>query len=67
MRYERRSRLNKSQMQTIHDYVYEYKTRGVIGTWWYFAEAVEVALKELKSLRRFKREHAKISSRRSTT
>ena len=42
-------------MQTIHNYVYEYKTRGVIGTWWYFAEAVEVALKEIKAHRRYRR------------
>lgn len=36
-------------------YVWEYKRRGVIGTYWDLVQALEVALKEIKLHRRARR------------
>jgi len=48
-----RSRLSKNQRQILSTYVLEYRKRGVMGEWWDFMEALEVALKEIQRLRRF--------------
>ena len=53
-----RARLSKAQMTEIADYVQEYKERRVIGTYWYLAEALEVALKEIKLHRQARRKNA---------
>lgn len=50
-----RVRLNRFQIKEIADYVWEYKERRIIGTYWHLAEALEVALKEIKLHRKARR------------
>lgn len=43
----RRTRLSNTERDVLHDYVKQYKNRGVIGVWAELADAIEVALNEI--------------------
>jgi hypothetical protein len=47
-----RRRLTEAMRLALWQYVLEYKHRGIRGTWWDLAEAIEVALREIDDHRR---------------